>query len=70
MNYDINVIKRFIPTVYRKNASDIRVSKPVFKKSSKIRIRYTYFDEPKIEFIEDHEYLQMERFLKLKELGI
>jgi len=70
MDYDINVIKRFIPTVHRKYASNIRSYKPVFKKSGKITIRYTYFDQPKIEFIEDQEYLQMKRFLKLKELGI
>jgi hypothetical protein len=66
MDYDINVIKRFIPNY----ASNIRSYKPVFKKSGKITIRYTYFDQPKIEFIEDQEYLQMKRFLKLKELGI
>lgn len=68
MEYDINIIKKFIPNVHITHAEDIRVTNK--EGTTQFILRYRYFGEPKIRFIELSEYISKVRHIKLRKLGI
>ena len=68
MEYDINIIKKFIPNVHITHAKDIKVTNK--KNTTQFVLRYRYFEEPKIKFIEFSDYLSKVRQIKLRKLGI
>jgi len=68
MEYDINIIKKFIPNVHITHAEDIRVTNK--KGSNQFVLSYRYFGDKKIKFIEFSEYLSKVRHIKLRKLGI
>lgn len=68
MEYDINIIKKFIPNVHITHAEDIRVTNK--KGSTQFVLTYGYFGDKKIKFIEFSDYLSKVRHIKLRKLGI